>query len=108
MNPASTWMYYRRHKKQALLLSGLVGLVTLGLSLAVALAWAITIEPMRSNRLFLTHLSVVMPSPRDSEGAAAIVAQIRAHPGCSHDRGYEHRFLFPRGDRRVTPVGQIG
>jgi putative ABC transport system permease protein len=80
MNPASTWIYYRRHKKRALLLGGLVGLVTLGLSLAVALAWAITIEPTRSNRLFLTHLSVVMPSLRDSEAAAAVVGQIRAHP----------------------------
>jgi len=41
-----------------------------------ALTWAIFVEPLRSNRLFLTRFSVVMP-PASEPGVAA---QLRANP----------------------------
>ncbi|NIN95390.1 MAG: hypothetical protein GTN93_24255, partial [Anaerolineae bacterium] len=80
MNPLSTWTFYRRHKRRVALLLGLFGLVTAGLYLAVALLWAISIEPMRSNYSYLSKFSMVWLGHED-ESDAAVAAQIRAHPG---------------------------
>lgn len=79
MNPLSTWTFYRRHKRRAALLLGLIGMVTAGLYLAVALLWAITIEPMRSNRMYLSKFSTVWLG-RGGEPDATVAAQIRANP----------------------------
>ena len=79
MNPLSTWTFYRRHKRRAALLLGLIGLVTAGLYLAVALLWAIAVEPMRSNQMYLSKFSMVWLVP-EGESNAAVVAQIRANP----------------------------
>jgi len=79
MNPLSSWTYYRRHKGRAGLLIGFVALLVAGLYLMMAISWAVSIEPMRSNRMFLTKFSVVMPS-HGSEMNAAVVAQVRANP----------------------------
>jgi len=54
----------------------LVGLATTALYLVGALSWAIFVEPLRSNRLFLTRFSIVMP-PASEPGVAA---QLRANP----------------------------
>jgi ABC-type lipoprotein release transport system permease subunit len=72
-------MFYRRHKRRAVLLLGLIGLVTAGLYLAVALLWAITIEPMRSNQMYLSKFGMVWLG-REGASNAAVVAQIRANP----------------------------
>jgi ABC-type lipoprotein release transport system permease subunit len=79
MNPLSPFTYYRRHKRATLLLLVLIGLVTAGLYLAVALLWAISIEPMRSNQMYLSKFSIVYRG-RESESDMAVVAQIRANP----------------------------
>jgi len=76
MNPLSPLIYYRRHKKQGALLLALIGLATTGLYLMVALSWAIFVEPLRSNRMFLSRLSVVMTF----ESEPGVVAQIRVNP----------------------------
>ena len=80
MNPLSTWTFYRRHKRRAALLLSLIGLVTAGLYLMVALSWAMFIEPVRSNQMFLSKFSVAMPSSFGGESDPTAVAQIRANP----------------------------
>jgi ABC-type lipoprotein release transport system permease subunit len=80
MNPLSTWTFYLRHKRRAALLLGLIGLVTVGLYLLVALSWAIFIEPMRANYMILSKLSVVMPGIYLDEPDPTVAAQIRSNP----------------------------
>ncbi|MEJ2352643.1 MAG: hypothetical protein P8Y03_22890, partial [Anaerolineales bacterium] len=80
MNPLSTWTFYLRHKRRAALLLGLIGLVTVGLYLMVALSWAIFIEPMRENYMILSKLSVVMPGIYLDGPDPTVAAQIRLHP----------------------------
>ena len=79
MNPLSVWIFYRRHKRRAALLLGLIGMVTAGLYLAVALLWAIAIEPIRSNHMYLSKFSMVWLGPEGASNAA-VVGQIRANP----------------------------
>jgi len=92
MNPLSVWTFYRRHKRRAALLLSLISLVTAGLYLMVALSWAIFIEPMRSNLMFLSKYSVVQPD-LGNELDPTVIAQIRANPDvrqvipANHDLG---------------------
>jgi len=92
MNPLSVWTFYRRHKRRAVLLLGLISLVTVGLYLMVALSWAIFVDPMRSNLMFLSKYSVVQPDLGD-ELDPTVVGQIRANPDvmqvipANHDLG---------------------
>jgi ABC-type antimicrobial peptide transport system permease subunit len=79
MNPLSPFTYYRRHQRHTVLLLSLISLVTAGLYLMIALSWAIFIEPMRLNRMFLTKFSVVLPEG-GNELDPAVVAQVTAHP----------------------------
>ena len=79
MNPLSPFTYYYRHKGHTALLLGVLSLATTGLYLMVALSWAIFIEPMRTNRQFLSRVSTVMPF--GDEWSAAVIARVRAHPG---------------------------
>ncbi len=81
MNPLSLLTYYRRHKGHTALLLGIISLVTVGLYLAVALSWAIFIEPARTNSLLL-KFNVV--APQGDEWAATVMAQVRAHPAVEH------------------------
>ena len=74
MNPLSNWTFLRRHKRRAALLLSLIGLVTAGLYLAVALLWAISVDPMRSNNMYLSKFSMV------DGWNPTVVAQIRANP----------------------------
>jgi len=80
MNPLSAWIFTLRHKGRAALLLGLIGLATAGLYLMVALIGAIFIEPMRSNRLFLSKFSVVMPAYYEGQADPTVLAQVRANP----------------------------
>ncbi|MDY7078990.1 MAG: ABC transporter permease [Chloroflexota bacterium] len=79
MNPLSLWTFYRRRKRRAILLLSLISLVTAGVYLMVALSWAIFIEPVRSNYMFLSKFSVVWPD-FETEWDTAVMAQIRANP----------------------------
>ena len=80
MNPLSAWTFYRRHKRRAMLLLGLIALVTIGLYLLAALSWAMFVEPMRSNHMFLSKFSIVLPPGIEDELDASVAAQIRANP----------------------------
>jgi ABC-type lipoprotein release transport system permease subunit len=84
VNPLSAWTFYRRHKRRAALLLSTVGVVTAGIYLMVALIWAMFIEPGRSNFMFLSRFSVVVPrfyeSVPDPAVIAQVTAQIRANP----------------------------
>jgi ABC-type lipoprotein release transport system permease subunit len=79
MNPFSTWTFFRRHKRHTALLLSLISFVTLGLHLGVALLWAISVEPLRLNWMFLREFSVVRPE-HANELDPGVVAQIRANP----------------------------
>jgi ABC-type lipoprotein release transport system permease subunit len=80
MKPLSLWTFYRRHKGRAALLLSLIALVTAGLYLMVALSWAIFVEPLRTNRLFLTKFSVVMPAYWENQPDPTVLAQVRTNP----------------------------
>jgi ABC-type lipoprotein release transport system permease subunit len=80
MNPLSTWTFYRRHKRRAALLLGLIGLATAGLYLAVALLWAMSVESMHSNYMYLSKFSLVWPGYEGEEWDPTVAAQIRANP----------------------------
>jgi ABC-type antimicrobial peptide transport system permease subunit len=73
MNPLSPFTYYRRHKRQTLLLLGLVSLMTLGVCVMVRLLDSI-IEQHEIAERYLTRFSMV--SSLDAE----IVSQVRVHP----------------------------
>ncbi len=79
MNPLSTWTFFRRHKRHTALLLSLISFVTVGLYLGVALLWAISVEPLRLNWMFLKEFSVVRPE-HANELDPGVVAQIRANP----------------------------
>jgi ABC-type lipoprotein release transport system permease subunit len=80
MNPLSLWTFYRRHKRQAILMLSLISLVTAGLYLMGALTWAIFTEPTRSNYMYLSKINIVLPSVASEELDPAVVTQIRTHP----------------------------
>jgi ABC-type lipoprotein release transport system permease subunit len=79
MNPLSTWTFYRRHRGRTGLLLGVISLATTGLTLALALSWAIFIEPYRLNYQFLSRFSMVL-SLDEGGLPPGVVSQIRAHP----------------------------
>ncbi|MCP4539670.1 MAG: ABC transporter permease [Chloroflexi bacterium] len=81
MNPLSTWTFYRRHKKRAVLLLGLISLVTAGLYLMGALTWAVFTEPTRANYLYLSKINIVMPPSGIEELDPSVAPQVRTHPG---------------------------
>jgi ABC-type lipoprotein release transport system permease subunit len=80
MNTLSTWTFYWRHKRRAALLLSLTAMVTAALYLMVALLWAIWIEPGRTNSLYLSHFSVVMPESEAGGPDPAVIAPMRANP----------------------------
>lgn len=91
MNPLSPLTYYRRHKRRAMLLLSLISLVTAGIYLMAALSWAVFVEPGRSNYMFLSKFSVVVPefyeNGPDPAVIAQVIAQIRANPDVAHRTG---------------------
>jgi hypothetical protein len=80
VDPLSSLTYYRRHKRQALLLASIVVLATLGLYATVGM-----MTPIRDHMSYitlgpLTRFSMVYPE-YDRSLDPAIVSQIRANPG---------------------------
>ncbi len=78
MNPLSPLTYYRRHKRQTLLLAGLVALMTLGVCAMVRLLDSVP-ESYQMAANYLTRVSLVSASGPSLD--PGVVAQIRAHPG---------------------------
>ncbi len=78
MNPLSPLTYYRRHRRQTILLMGLVALITLGVCTMVRLLDSVP-ESMSAAGNYLTRVSLVSATgPTLDPG---IVAWIRSHPG---------------------------
>ena len=75
MNPLSPLMYYRRHKRSALLQITLVSVATVGLIVLVGVLDAI---PLRANVSYLTRLSRVIPIGEMID--PAVVSQIQTNP----------------------------
>ena len=100
MNPLSSWIFYRRHKRRAAVLLGLISLMTAGIYLMGALGWAIFLEPGRSNHMFLTKFSVVVPASDENGPDPAVIAQIRANPYVAQ--------IIPAGDLRISIPQVVG
>ena len=81
MNPLSSLTYYVRHKRQTLLLVGLVSLMTLGVCAMVRVLDSIP-ESYQTAGNYLTHVSLA--SAQGPTLDPGVVAQIRAHPGVAH------------------------
>jgi ABC-type antimicrobial peptide transport system permease subunit len=90
MNPLSPFTYYRRHKRQALLVLALIGSLTLGVYVIVGLT-GVSFGTMRYSFHYLTRMSrllaskgpdIAMQSQISTIGMldSGIAAQIRAHP----------------------------
>jgi ABC-type antimicrobial peptide transport system permease subunit len=77
MKPLSPFAYYRRHKRRALVLVGLICLATLGVAIMVRLL-DFLFEQVDVTALYLTRVGVVS-SFRGSLDPGVVV-QIRAHP----------------------------
>ena len=78
MNPLSPLTYYRRHKRQTLLLMALISLMTLGVCAMVRLLDSMP-EAYQTASNYLTRVSLV--SANGSTLDPSTVAQIRTHPG---------------------------
>jgi ABC-type lipoprotein release transport system permease subunit len=79
MNPLSTLSYYRRHKRQALMLVGLISLTVTGLYLVFSLLQETYITPLYTINRYLSRFSLVQPEPGTTLDPA-VVTQIGAHP----------------------------
>jgi ABC-type lipoprotein release transport system permease subunit len=79
MDPLSPFTYYRRHKRQTLLLVSLVALVTLGVYVMVGMLYPVVDHNASVVLGSLSHFSLVYPTA-DSALESPVVAQIRAHP----------------------------
>jgi ABC-type lipoprotein release transport system permease subunit len=79
MNPLSPFTYYRRHKRRALMLAGLLALAITGIYLLVALMQETYVTPLYTINQYLSKFSLVQPD-RGNALDPAVVALIRAHP----------------------------
>ncbi len=78
MNPLSPLTYYRRHKRQTLLLVALVGLMTLGVCAMVRLLDSVP-ENYEIAGNYLTRISLVSANGPSLD--PGVVSRIRTHPG---------------------------
>ena len=79
MNPLSPFSYYRRHKRRALMLAGLLALAVTGLYLLVGLMQETYVTPNLTIGRYLTKFSLVQPD-RENALDPTVAAQIRTHP----------------------------
>jgi hypothetical protein len=78
MNPLSPFTYYRRHKRQTLLLLGLISLVTLGIYVMVGMLDSV-LETAYTTANYLNRFSRVYPAIGHSI-EPVVETQIRTHP----------------------------
>jgi len=83
MNPLSPFTYYRRHKRRALLLVGLIAALTLGVHMMYSLTNVIGETYYHSVR-YLTRMSRLSFGGTSDSTIAAIANQIRAHEGVDY------------------------
>jgi ABC-type lipoprotein release transport system permease subunit len=100
MNPLSTWTYYRRHKRHAILLLSLSIVVTIGLYSMVALVWGVFVEPPRLAYMALSEFSVVTPQSDESGPDPAVLAQLQANPDVAN--------VIPATAIRIQLPGMLG
>ena len=79
MNPLSPLTYYRRHKRQALMLTALLTLAVMGLYLVFGLLQETYITPLYTINRYLSKFSLVQPDLGTTLDPT-VAAQIRAHP----------------------------
>jgi ABC-type lipoprotein release transport system permease subunit len=80
VNPLSPIIYYHRHKRSALLLIGMVALVTLGVHTMIGVT-----DSFLEYGLYSIHYLSNLTRVSATDGLdAATTAQIRAHPGVAH------------------------
>jgi len=79
MNPLSPFTYYRRHKHQALLMVGLVTLVTLGIYVMVGMLYPVLESVSIVDLGPLKHSSLIYPDAGSSP-EPNVVSQVQAHP----------------------------
>jgi ABC-type lipoprotein release transport system permease subunit len=80
MNPLSPLIYYRRHKRRALMLTALMALAVIGLYLLVGLFQESYITPDYTINRYLSNFSLVQPELGTTLDPA-VAAQIRTHSG---------------------------
>jgi ABC-type lipoprotein release transport system permease subunit len=104
MNPLSPLTYYRRHKRQTLLLLILIALMTFGVCVMVRLPDTL-VETAYNAERYMEHVSLV--SATDSSLEAEITAQIRAHPdvaGVLNEKSLEALLTFSVAEYRLFGV----
>jgi ABC-type lipoprotein release transport system permease subunit len=77
MKPLSPLTYYRRHKRQALLLVSLIAFTTLWVYVTIAVVDSTTL--MHAEISYLKQVSVISPR-RDSTLEPGVVARVQSHP----------------------------
>ncbi len=78
MNPLSIFIYYRRHKRQAFMLTALLALAVMGLYLVFGLLQETYITPLYTINRYLSKFSLVQPDLGTTLDPT-MAAQIRAH-----------------------------
>src|SRR5512143_141388 len=77
MNPLSPFTYYRRHKRNALLLAGLIAALTLGVFMMFALTNVIG-ETVYHPFYYLTRMSRISANGASDASIATIAGPLRA------------------------------
>jgi ABC-type lipoprotein release transport system permease subunit len=79
VNPLSPLTYYLRHKRRALMLTGLLALAVAGIYLLVGLMQETYVTPLHTINRYLLKFSLVQ-ADRANTLDPGVIAQIRAHP----------------------------
>jgi ABC-type lipoprotein release transport system permease subunit len=108
VNPLSPWTYYRRHKRQALMLTALLALAVMGLYLVLDLLLETYITPIYTVNRYLSKFSLVQPAAGTTLDPA-VVAQIRAYPDVALVLPQNHvEIAVPNAGGVDTPFRLIG
>jgi ABC-type lipoprotein release transport system permease subunit len=101
MSPLSPFTYYRRHKRQALMLTALMALAVMGLYLLIGLIQESYITPEYTINRYLSNFSLVQ-SDVGTTLDPAVAAQIRTHPSVAQ--------VLPQNNVEITVpnVGGLG
>ncbi|MBN1659104.1 MAG: hypothetical protein JXA93_11905 [Anaerolineae bacterium] len=83
MNPLSPLTYYRRHKRQALLLAGLIALAVMGVYMLLGLFQESFVTPDYTVSRYLSKFSVVQAAA-GSALDPTVADEIRVRPGVAH------------------------
>jgi hypothetical protein len=107
MNPLSPLTYYRRHKRQTVLLMGLIALMTLGVCTMVRLLDSLP-EGIYATGNYLTRVSLVSAAGPSLD--PGVISQIRTNPGIAHviqEKGLEITLPYICGEHHLFGVTRI-